>query len=97
MTIAIVLTISKEQICITISNITLKLIPKTHQHFFVAALFRTGAGLVSITAPCGNVESFSAFFIAIIGALVYQGWWRQVARVARLFLVGSWLLRYEIR
>jgi len=31
------------------------------------------AGLVSITAPCGNVESFSAFFIAIIGALVYQG------------------------
>eukprot|EP00438_Fugacium_kawagutii_P008793 Skav217484 [mRNA] locus=scaffold1397:62475:71543:+ [translate_table: standard] len=31
------------------------------------------AGLVSITAPCGNVESFSAFFIAIIGALIYQG------------------------
>eukprot|EP00437_Effrenium_voratum_P011268 CAMPEP_0181425086 /NCGR_PEP_ID=MMETSP1110-20121109/14977_1 /TAXON_ID=174948 /ORGANISM="Symbiodinium sp., Strain CCMP421" /LENGTH=547 /DNA_ID=CAMNT_0023548261 /DNA_START=56 /DNA_END=1699 /DNA_ORIENTATION=+ len=31
------------------------------------------AGLVSITAPCGNVECGSAFLIAIIGGLVYQG------------------------
>jgi len=31
------------------------------------------AGLVSITAPCGNVECGSAFAIAIIGALVYEG------------------------
>eukprot|EP00931_Biecheleriopsis_adriatica_P039923 TRINITY_DN2283_c0_g1_i5.p1 TRINITY_DN2283_c0_g1~~TRINITY_DN2283_c0_g1_i5.p1 ORF type:complete len:541 (+),score=114.57 TRINITY_DN2283_c0_g1_i5:76-1698(+) len=31
------------------------------------------AGLVSITAPCGNVESGSAFLIGIIGAFVYQG------------------------
>jgi len=31
------------------------------------------AGLVSITAPCGNVECGSAFGIAIIGALVYEG------------------------
>jgi len=31
------------------------------------------AGLVSITAPCGNVECGSAFAIGFIGALVYQG------------------------
>ncbi|CAJ1348866.1 unnamed protein product [Effrenium voratum] len=31
------------------------------------------AGLVSITAPCGNVECGSAFGIAILGACVYQG------------------------
>jgi len=31
------------------------------------------AGLVSITAPCGNVENYNAFFIAIIGGFVYQG------------------------
>jgi len=31
------------------------------------------AGLVSITAPCGNVECGSAFGIAIIGGLVYEG------------------------
>jgi len=31
------------------------------------------AGLVSITAPCGNVESGSAFAIALIGALIYEG------------------------
>ncbi|CAE7242652.1 AMT1-1 [Symbiodinium sp. CCMP2592] len=30
------------------------------------------AGLVSITAPCGNVECGSAFAIGFIGALVYQ-------------------------
>jgi len=31
------------------------------------------AGLVSVTAPCGNVECGSAFAIAIIGGLLYQG------------------------
>merc|ERR1719436_447064 len=31
------------------------------------------AGLVSITAPCGNVETGSAVLIGIIGAFVYQG------------------------
>mmetsp|Transcript_39172 Transcript_39172/g.90453 ORF Transcript_39172/g.90453 Transcript_39172/m.90453 type:complete len:541 (-) Transcript_39172:41-1663(-) len=31
------------------------------------------AGLVSITAPCGNVTNWSAFLIAIIGGLVYFG------------------------
>eukprot|EP00931_Biecheleriopsis_adriatica_P039926 TRINITY_DN2283_c0_g1_i8.p1 TRINITY_DN2283_c0_g1~~TRINITY_DN2283_c0_g1_i8.p1 ORF type:complete len:563 (+),score=113.69 TRINITY_DN2283_c0_g1_i8:76-1764(+) len=31
------------------------------------------AGLVSITAPCGNVECGSAFAIGFIGAVVYQG------------------------
>jgi len=31
------------------------------------------AGLVSITAPCGNVECGSAFGIAIMGGLIYQG------------------------
>jgi len=31
------------------------------------------AGLVSITAPCGNVESGCAFFIAIIGGFIYEG------------------------
>jgi len=31
------------------------------------------AGLVSITAPCGNVECGSAVFIGIIGAFIYQG------------------------
>jgi len=31
------------------------------------------AGLVSITAPCGNVECGSAFFIGIIGACIFQG------------------------
>jgi len=31
------------------------------------------AGLVSITAPCGNVECGSAFAIAIIGGFVYEG------------------------
>jgi len=31
------------------------------------------AGLVSITAPCGNVEPGSAFLIAMLGGLVYQG------------------------
>eukprot|EP00931_Biecheleriopsis_adriatica_P023738 TRINITY_DN1492_c0_g1_i1.p1 TRINITY_DN1492_c0_g1~~TRINITY_DN1492_c0_g1_i1.p1 ORF type:complete len:488 (-),score=98.45 TRINITY_DN1492_c0_g1_i1:36-1361(-) len=31
------------------------------------------AGLVSITAPCGNVECGSAFMIAIIGGLTYEG------------------------
>jgi len=31
------------------------------------------AGLVSVTAPCGNVECGSAFLIGIIGGFVYQG------------------------
>jgi len=31
------------------------------------------AGLVSITAPCGNIECGSAFAVGFIGALVYQG------------------------
>eukprot|EP00403_Amphidinium_massartii_P030920 CAMPEP_0178406246 /NCGR_PEP_ID=MMETSP0689_2-20121128/18814_1 /TAXON_ID=160604 /ORGANISM="Amphidinium massartii, Strain CS-259" /LENGTH=544 /DNA_ID=CAMNT_0020027283 /DNA_START=67 /DNA_END=1701 /DNA_ORIENTATION=+ len=31
------------------------------------------AGLVSITAPCGNVETYSAFLIAILGGCIYQG------------------------
>jgi len=31
------------------------------------------AGLVSITAPCGNVTNWSAFLIAIIGGLIYFG------------------------
>eukprot|EP00971_Amphidinium_carterae_P012773 251836-Amphidinium_carterae.1 len=31
------------------------------------------AGLVSITAPCGNVENYAAFFIAILGGCIYQG------------------------
>jgi Amt family ammonium transporter len=31
------------------------------------------AGLVSITAPCGNVEAGSAFAIGFIGAVIYQG------------------------
>merc|ERR1719235_2059383 len=31
------------------------------------------AGLVSITAPCGNVECGSAFLIGIIGAHIFQG------------------------
>jgi len=31
------------------------------------------AGLVSVTAPCGNVECGSAFAIAFIGGLLYQG------------------------
>lgn len=31
------------------------------------------AGLVSITAPCGNVTSSTAFVIAVIGGLLYQG------------------------
>eukprot|EP00931_Biecheleriopsis_adriatica_P042011 TRINITY_DN2394_c0_g1_i3.p1 TRINITY_DN2394_c0_g1~~TRINITY_DN2394_c0_g1_i3.p1 ORF type:complete len:588 (+),score=117.62 TRINITY_DN2394_c0_g1_i3:248-1765(+) len=31
------------------------------------------AGLVSVTAPCGNVTCTNAFLIAIIGAFLYQG------------------------
>lgn len=31
------------------------------------------AGLVSITAPCGNVEAGSAFAIGLLGAFIYQG------------------------
>merc|ERR1712190_593854 len=31
------------------------------------------AGLVSITAGCGNVEGGSAFVIGIIGACIFQG------------------------
>merc|ERR1740121_2227728 len=31
------------------------------------------AGLVSITAPCGNVECGSAVLIGILGAFIYQG------------------------
>eukprot|EP00971_Amphidinium_carterae_P303489 6030535-Amphidinium_carterae.1 len=31
------------------------------------------AGLVSITAPCGNVTNWSAFLLAIIGGFIYFG------------------------
>eukprot|EP00933_Yihiella_yeosuensis_P021999 TRINITY_DN1731_c0_g3_i2.p1 TRINITY_DN1731_c0_g3~~TRINITY_DN1731_c0_g3_i2.p1 ORF type:complete len:477 (-),score=111.63 TRINITY_DN1731_c0_g3_i2:454-1845(-) len=31
------------------------------------------AGLVSVTAPCGNIECGSAFGVAIVGGLLYEG------------------------
>ena len=62
--------------------------------FFRRSKIRTGAGLVSITAPCGNVESFSAFFIAIIGALVYQGWWLQ-GWPSCSWLVPGWDMKFD--
>lgn len=45
------------------------------------------AGLVSITAGCGNMESGSAFATGFVGAIVYQA---RGASFAKLWQVWFW-------
>jgi hypothetical protein len=48
---------------------------RSNQKFSLAALCNgLLAGLVSITAPCNVVSAWEAFFIGLIGALIYKGY-----------------------
>ena len=53
-----------------------------HTHFSVVAMINgILAGLVSVTAPCGNITSYAALVIGLIGALIYIGFSQMVVRL----------------
>ena len=55
---------------------------KNHTHFSVVAMINgILAGLVAITAPCGNVTPWASFIIGLVGGLLYVGFSEMVNKV----------------